>query len=299
MQRFLFACALTLTSAAVSVSARAVEPTGRYKTIVDQMQALQARYPALSHIFSIGQNDDGVDIFAMRISRSPQVLDGFKVGHLMVSTHHGNESAAPVFTMKFIADLLSRYGTDQNLDDKEFTIVPVLNVSGYNANQRHEKGRDPNRDYANPCTLEPGGKLKSISLAINLAKSRIFSGSVTVHGYDGSLTYPWGLYADNYKTQDDNQYQQIFSKAAQLNGYRVGTAAEVVYPANGCYEDYVYWKHGMWSLLLELASGSDSDINGTVKAIASFYDQLNSSPSDKSQFLGKCTSHRGPDLRVE
>lgn len=277
----------------------AAVPTGRYKTIVDGMQALQAQYPSVSHIFSIGQNDDGVDIYAMRISRSPTVMDGFKIGHLMVSTHHGNELGAPQFTMKFIANLLARYGTDQTLDDKEYTIVPVLNVSGYNANQRHEKGQDPNRDYPNPCLNTPGGKLKSISLAMKLAGARIYSGSVTVHGYDGSLTYPWGLYADKYETQDDNQYRQIFGKAASFNGYRIGTAAEVVYPANGCYEDWVYWKYGMWSLLLELASGSSTDIDKTVPAIASFYDQLNSSPSNQHAFLGKCTGHRGPDLRNE
>jgi carboxypeptidase T len=283
----------------VSSLAWAAPPTGRYKTIVDRMQALQAKYPSISHIYSVGLNDDGVEVLAMRISRSPKVVDGFKVGHLMVSTHHGNESGAPQFTMQFIENLLSRYGTEASLDELEFTIVPVLNVSGYNANQRHEKGLDPNRDYPNPCTQHPGGKLKSIQLAIDLAKSRIFSGSVTVHGYDGSLTYPWGLYTDKTHTQDQNEYDQIFSKAAQLNGYRVGTAADVVYPANGCFEDYVYWKHGMWSLLLELASGNDSDIKKTVPAIASFYDQLNSSPSNKNQFLGQCTQHRGPDLRVE
>lgn len=273
-------------------------PTGRYKTIVDQMQALQAKYPSLTSIFSIGENDDGVEMLAMRISRSPKLADGFKVGHLMVATHHGNESAAPVFAMRFIADLLARYGTDQTLDDKEYTIVPVLNVSGYNNNRREEKGSDPNRDYAGPCTPHTTG-LKSIRNVIDLAKSRLFSGSVTVHGYAASLTYPWGLYTDNTHTQDHNQFEQISRKAAQMNGYSVGTAADVVYPANGCYEDYVYWKHGMWSLLLELASGSETDLKGTVKAIASFYDQLNASPSDKNTFLGKCTSHRGPDLRVE
>jgi carboxypeptidase T len=274
-------------------------PTGRYKTIVDQMNALQSQYSGISHVYSIGQNDDGVDIFAMRVSRSPKVVDGFKVGHLMLSTHHGNELAAPQFTMKFIADLLSRYGNEPALDTIEWTIVPVLNVSGYNANQRHEKGQDPNRDWPSPCTGAAGGKLKSIKLAMDLAANRIYSGSVTVHGYDGSLTYPWGMYTDNTHTQDHNQFHQIFEKAAKLNGYRVGTAADVVYPANGCYEDYAYWKHGMWSLLLELASGSASDIDSTVKAIAAFYDQLNSSPSDKNQFLGNCSRNQGPDLRVE
>lgn len=293
MKWLLVAC-LVLSTMAFGAS-----PTGRYKTIVDQMTALEAKYPSLVKVFSIGTNDDGVDIFAFRISRSPQAVDGFKVGHLMVSTHHGNESATPLFTMKFVNNLVARYGNEAALDDIEWTIVPVLNVSGYNANRREEKGQDPNRDYPNPCTAKPGGKLLSIKRVMDLAKSRIFSGSVTVHGYDGSLTYPWGLYTDKTHTEDHNQFDQIFSKAATLNGYRVGTAADIVYPANGCYEDFVYWKYGMWSLLLELASGSDSDINNTAKAIASFYDQLNSSPSDKNQFLGNCTAHRGPDRRVE
>lgn len=290
---------IALFAAFVSVCAFGAPATGRYKAIVDQMNDLHARYPQITHIYSIGQNDDGVDLMAMRVSRNPQAIDGNKVGHLMVSTHHGNELAAPTFTMKFIDDLLARYGHEAKLDDTEWTIVPVLNVSGYNANQRQEHGLDPNRDYANPCTMHPGGKLKSIKLVMDLAKARVYSGSVTVHGYDGSLTYPWGLYTNQTHTQDHNQFDQIFSKAAQFNGYRVGTAADVVYPANGCYEDWVYWKYGMWSLLLELSSGSTSDINSTSKAIAAFYDQLNSSPSDKNQFLGKCTAHRGPDLRVE
>ncbi len=276
----------------------ATPPTGRYKSIVDQMQALQAKYPSLSSIFSIGQNDEGVEMLAMRISRSPSFADGFKIGHLMVATHHGDESAAPIFAMRFITDLLTRYGTDQSLDDKEYTVVPVLNVSGYNADSRLERGNDPNRDYSGPCTAHTP-TLKSIRNVLDLAKSRIFSGSVTVHGYAASLTYPWGIYTDNTHTQDHNQFDQIFRKAAQFNGYQVGTASDVVYPANGCYEDYVYWKYGMWSLLLELASGSETDLKGTSQAIASFYDQLSSSPSDKNTFLGKCTSSRGPDLRVE
>ncbi len=160
-------------------------------------------------------------------------------------------------------------------------------------------GQDPNRDYANPCLSTPGGKLKSIRQIQAFMKTRIFTGSVTVHGYDGSLTYPWGIYADNYETKDNNQYKSIFQKAAALNGYRTGTASDVVYPANGCYEDYAYWKHGMWSLLLELESGSPTDIADTVLAIHSFYDQLDASPSTQNQFEAKCTAGFLPDLRME
>src|SRR3989338_4808287 len=180
----------------------------------------------------------------------------------------------------------------------EWVIIPILNVSGYNANQRHEHGYDPNRDYPNPCLpAGSGGKLKSIRQLMALLESRVFAGSVTVHGYDGSITYPWGLFTNNTHTQDHNLYHQIFSKAAQENGYRVGTAADIVYPANGCYEDFVYWKYGAWSLLLELRDGSTNDIARTVRSMAVFFDQINSSPSQTHSFLGGCT--RGPDRRWE
>lgn len=288
---------------AVSVASNANPPTGKYKKIVDALQALQQENASVSHIFSIGQNDEGTELYAIRISATPQVMDPTKIGQLVVSTHHGDETGAPLFTMKFIEDLLNRYQSDEfwkgRLADQEWTVVPVLNVSGYNATSRREYGKDPNRDYPSPCTSHPGGALKSIKTIIDFMATRIFTGTVTVHGYDGSLTYPWGMYLNDYKTLDDNQYRQIFQKAAAVNGYRYGTAAEIVYPANGCYEDYVYHKHGMWSLLLELSSGSESDITATVPAIAKYFELLDSSPSTKNQLTSSCTGDRGPDLRVE
>lgn len=279
------------------------DPTGRYKIVLDKLSLLQKQYASVSHIFSIGKNDDGVEIYALRVSTTPTQMDKAKIGQILVSTHHGNELAAPEFTMAFIADLLQRFTSDElwrtNLKDMEFTIIPVLNVSGYNANQREEHGRDPNRDYAGPCNSGTGGKLASIKRLIDFYNTRIFAGSVTVHGYDGSMTYPFGMYTTNTHTHDHNQYQQIFQKAAQFNGYRTGTASDIVYPANGCYEDWVYWKYGSWSLLLELKSGSATDIKTTVPAIASFYDQLNASPSVKNQMTGTCNGFDAVDLRLE
>jgi hypothetical protein len=300
MFRYLVVTAIALHGVTLS----AAEPTGRYKTIIDRVNVLQSQYPEISEVFSIGTNDDGVDIYAMRVSVNPKAVDPTKIGHIVVSTHHGDESDAPQFTMAFIADLLKRYSSEElwrgKLHDMEFTIIPVLNISGYNRNQREEHGQDPNRDYANPCLSSQGGKLGSIRRLLALYTTRIFTGSVTVHGYDGSLTYPWGMHASSYKTKDHNLYDQIFRKAAEHNGYKVGTAADIVYPANGCYEDFVYWKYGSWSLLLELRDhNSESDIRRTVPAIAAFFDLLDSSPSVSNQFTAQCKRYTGPDLRLE
>lgn len=279
------------------------EPTGKYKTIVDQIRMLERNNPDLVSVFSIGTNDDDIDIYAVRISSNPTQVDPGKIGQLIVSTHHGNETAAPVFTMAFINNLIERYRSGglyrAPLSDMEWTIIPVLNIHGYNANNRYEHGVDPNRDYPGPCNERSTGKLKSIRLLMELLQKRTYTGSVTVHGYHGSLTYPWGMYAQNYQTLDHNAYHAIAEKAAEFNGYQTGTAADVVYPANGCYEDYVYWKHGSWSLLLELKNGNPRDIEETVPAIASFFDQLDRTPSLQNQFTTSCERYRGPDLRME
>lgn len=287
----------------IGASAVAAPPTGNYKTVVDRLTALQAQYSKISSIFSIGTNDEGTEIYAIRVSANPTVMDPSKIGHVVVSTHHGNEAGAPQFTLAFIADLLQRFSSDElwrgNLADQEFSIIPVLNITGYNKNQRHEYNQDPNRAYEGPCSSPSGKGLKSIQRLVDFLTTRTFAASVTVHGYDGSLTYPWGVFTTNTHTKDHNYYGSLFEKAAEFNGYRTGTAADVVYPANGCYEDYVYWKYGMWSLLLELRDGSTQDIRDTVKAISSFYSEVNASPSVQNQMTGSCNRGDLPDLRIE
>ncbi len=285
----------------VSAAYGGTPPTGKYKVILDKMTALQAQYPQYSSLFSIGQNDEGTDIIAMRISITPQIVDAKKVGHMVVATHHGNEGACPPFTAYFAEQMLKRFASTELfrgiLTETEWTIIPVLNVTGYNSNNRYEYGRDPNRDYPGPCNSQPGGNLKSIKAFIEFAKTRVYTGSLTVHGYVGALTYPWGVDADNLHTQDHNAFDQMTKKAAEINGYRFGTSTDVVYPADNTYEDYAYWKHGMWSLLLEMASGSQSDIEKTSLATMAFFDQLDSSPSLKNQFTGHC--HRGTNKRAD
>lgn len=276
---------------------------GRYAEIVKGLNTLNAKYENISKIISIGKNDDENEIFAMRVSLNPKAVDSTKVGHLIVGTHHGNERHAATFTMAFLENLLSRFNSSEvfrgQLADTEWTIIPVLNISGYNANTRYEKGLDPNRDYAGPCIPAAGGKLKSISAMTSFLNTRIFSGSLTVHGYIGTLTYPWGVDTSDVHSHDHNLFEQITAKAAKINGYRYGTSTDIVYPADGTFEDYTYWKHGMWSLLLELESGSDSDIKSSVEAMALFFDNLNASPSTQHELTGKCQNVRKRNLRWE
>jgi len=55
---------------------------------------------------------------------------------------------------------------------------------------------------------------------MQLLASRPYAASVTVHGYDGSFTYPWGMFVDSYTTRDDARYSALFDDAARIAGYR-------------------------------------------------------------------------------
>lgn len=277
---------------------------GKYADIVNRMRRLESANPDLVSVFSVGTNDDGTELLALRVSLGPKRSDPRKVAHLIVGTHHGNETHAPLLTMQIADRLVKRYRSveqlfDTRLAETEWVILPVLNVPGYNAGSRYEKGVDPNRDYPGPCIPEPGGELKSIRTLMTFMQSRIFSGTVTVHGYLGSLTYPWGVAATSVETHDHNFFVQATAKAADLNGYRHGTSTDIVYPADGTYEDYAYWKHGMWSLLVELDSGSASDLERTTAAVLAFFDQVDSSPSQNHAFTAHCTRPSVADLRIE
>ena len=275
----------------------------RYRALLDRLEILSSKFKDTSEIFSIGKNDDGVDIKAIRISTTPKQVNQEKIGHLLVGTHHGNELGAAEFTIKFIENLLGRYHSDElfkgKLSETEWTIIPVLNISGYNAANRYEHGVDPNRDYPGPCISEPGGKLKSIQTLMALMNQRVYVGSLTVHGYVGSLTYPWGVATPDTHTLDHNTFEKITSKAAEFNNYQVGTSTDIVYSCDGSYEDFAYWKHGMWSLLLELKNGNPQDIDSTIPAIASYYDQLDSAPSTHHTLTAGCNRNRKPDLHYE
>lgn len=293
----------TLFLGLTTVSLSAAPATGKYLNVVKRLQDLQAKYPAFAQMITIGTNDDGVDIIGIRISNSPATNDPGKAAHLIVGTHHGNEGAAPEFTLALVESLLKRYaGLDlfrTSLLETEWHIIPVLNISGYNAGTRNEKGQDPNRDYPGPCIKAVGGKLKSIAALMAYLKTRTFAGSLTVHGYLGALTYPWGVDVSNTHTQDHNAFDLATAKAAKIAGYRYGTSTDIVYPCDGAFEDYSYWKHGLWSLLLELESGSASDISKTVMGVTTYFDEIAASHSVKNTFDTECQRSGRMDLHIE
>jgi carboxypeptidase T len=248
-----------------------------YKKILDRLTELD-RLPDTT-LFSLGKNDQGVDIMGLVLGDSASA----QTRHLVVGTHHGNERAAAIVPLHFIEEMhKNRKSTDA------YFVIPVLNVSGYNSSRREEIGsdhrsHDSNRDYEDPCTTKADFKLKSTTLLAQLVEREDITSAVSVHGYVGTLTYPWGTTASDYATKDDAFMEVWAAKAAKINNYRVGTHGAAIYPAAGAFEDWAYYKHGVWSYLLEIRSPS-SDLKKDALSLVEFFKL---SPKVRSQHLGQ------------
>jgi len=266
----------------------------KYTDIQKDMNDIAARTPHTAQVVEIGKNDQGTPIVALKTGAGP-------VHNLIVATHHGNEYGSTEVALALAKSLSEAPITGQTV-----YVVPVLNVTGYNARSRYERGQDPNRDYPGPCGTDGPFFLKSTkSLSDFLDRENIVA-SVTLHTYSPAILYPWGFSADNYSTEYDDIYKQLGEAAAQESGYRVGNSAADLYPADGCFEDYAMWKHGIWSMLFEMGfshspnqAAVDEMIRGNVPGIRRYFEQAPRQRAEHHDFTAHCVANKGRDRRSE
>ena len=164
-----------------------------------------------------------------------------------------------------------------------------------------------NRDYPGPCGTEgPHYSRSSKAMADFVAKEGIVA-SATLHTYWPAAVYPWGLSSDNL----DTPYTPIFMKMVQVatatSNYQMGNSTQVIYPADGTYEDYAFWKHGIWSILFEVGYSHDpsiSDLNdiikGNVPGLRNMFEMAPKLRAEKHDFTGQCSmALRALDMHIE
>ena len=248
-----------------------------YDKIVSRLREIDA-LPNTS-LFTLGKNDQGEDILGVVLGDSASATKRYAV----VGTHHGNERAAAIVPLHFAEETLKHLKTDE-----VYFVIPVLNISGYNRSRREETGsdfrtHDPNRDYEDACEVKNDFKLKSTRLLADLIEREDIVTAVTVHGYVGTFTFPWGTNAKDYETLDHHLLEDWARKSVKINQYQTGTHGGAIYPAAGAFEDWAYFKHGVWSYLLEIKSPS-SDLKKDALSLVEFFKH---SPFERSRHLGQ------------
>lgn len=269
-------------------SLQAASPsTDKYVDIRAQLKAIATQYPEVAHIVTLGVSDSGQPIEGIRIGSGP-------THHLVVATHHGNEYGSTE-----VARGLARSLAESPIKDVSTTVIPVLNISGYDRKIRYESAKgssfDPNRDYEGPCGGEGPFNLKSTKLLADYVARENVVASATLHSWFPAVVYPWGLGGDPLNTLYDGLFLRLAQDAVVESKYTVGNSTEVIYAANGTYEDYAFWKHGIWSLLFEVGTThtpSAVQVAETVRVnVPGLRRMLESAPHERAEkhaFTGKC-----------
>ncbi len=222
-----------------------------YEKVVTTIQQIAEKYPANAKLISIGVNDQGTPIQALQIGSG-------EMSTMVVGTHHGNEYGSTAVALGF-ADALAK----NPIVGQTVYVIPVLNITGYNRFNRNESGiqgsLDSNRDYPSPCKSGANFQLKSTKALADLVEQKNIQASATLHTYFPAVVYPWGISTHDLSTPYDAEYQRLTAAATVESRYQTGNSTQVLYAADGTYEDYAFWKHGIWSLLFELGFSHNPD----------------------------------------
>ncbi len=276
---------------------KATPPTN-YSSVIDALRRISQENPTTTQWIDIGQSDSGQMISGLKIG------DG-EIADLVVATHHGNEYGSTAVALG-AAESFAR----NPIPGHTVYIIPVLNISGYNSRYRYERTAsgnvDPNRDYPGPCVNGGSFRAKSTkALADFIDKANIVS-SATLHTYWPAVLYPWGFSTRETKTEYDSTFIGLSKDAVVESGYTIGNSKELLYAADGAFEDYAYWKHGVWSLLFEMGgshSPSQSQIRKmidvNVPGLRRFFENAPKQRAANFAFTGKCDKSARPREHLE
>jgi hypothetical protein len=285
---FALLSSLTLVASASAFAASGNSVSQSYKEVQTFMQDLVKKHPTTTQIFDLGMSDAGVMIQGLKIGNGA-------VHNLVVATHHGNEYGSTEVAKAFAESV-----SVNPIQGQTLFVIPVLNVSGFNAHRREELGsdkrlHDPNRDYPGPCGTEGPFSLKSTAALAKLLADQNVVTSATLHTYQPAVVYPWGISSHDLSTPYDDIFKQIVESAVTESHYDTGNNTELIYPADGAYEDYAYWKHGVWSILFELGYShepSNSDVEElkrvNVPGLRNMMLQAPTVRAEKHDFTGHC-----------
>jgi len=248
------------------------------------------------------QRPQETELFVLGISGTGDPIEGIKIGsgrvhNLIVATHHGNEYGSSEVAVGAILDLAAR-----PIPGRTVYVIPVLNISGFNHNRREESlhgdGRptaDANRNYPGPCGTEGPFTLSSTRALADFIDRENIVTSATLHTFHPAVLYPWGLASQDLSTPYDDLFIGLGKIATEVSGYQVGNSTQILYPANGTFEDYAYWKHGIWSLLFELGnshSPGSNDVDEMVRVnVPGLRKLMENAPIARAldhEFRGRC-----------
>lgn len=265
-----------------------IAPDVGYKTpdeVTEIVQRLANNYPDLVTLESIGQTQEGRDIWGIRLT-SPVRQEAGKPVVFLNALHHARE----VMTVEVVLDaaeyLASRYDSDTQvrdwLDRAEIWIVPMVNPDGSNMvwtrdsmwrkNTSGSDGVDVNRNYPyrwNQCNGSSGSpysdtyrgpsagsenETKTIMSLVDRIRP-VFS--ISFHSYSELVLYPYSCNGERVPQRDvvegsGRAMARLLGKDSGSGTYRPGTSWEILYAVDGGDIDWMYNTHNVIPYVIEL-----------------------------------------------
>jgi predicted deacylase len=278
-----------LFAASAHAEVKAIGATDRtYDDVKAFVQKLASDHRENVSQFVLGKSDSGEDIVGLKIGNG-------LIHNILVSTHHGNEYGSTEVALAFAESLAANPIPNQTL-----YVIPVLNIGGYNARNREETDSrgvsdDPNRNYPGPCGTEGPFTLKSTRALADFIDHEHIVVSATMHTYYPAVVYPWGISTHDLNTPYMTEFTKLVDDATKESHYEVGNSTEVIYPADGAYEDWAFWKHGIWSILFEIGethSPGQSQIRDmvatNVPGLRRMFENGPTVTATQHEFTGRC-----------
>lgn len=289
---------LILTAAIVSISLSARAYGGQYYDQMKRwMNGVVVHHPETASLFELGDSDSGEKILGLKIGNGP-------LENMIFAAHHGNEHVTADLAIILAASLAANPIPGQTI-----YIVPVLNIGGYDRFSRYEidaagAEHDPNRDFEGPCGSYGPNALKSTRALADFYTKRPIVMTLSIHSPFRIAGYPWGAHTADYLPPHQDTYAELGGHLVAEHGYEVGPLTGVIYPAPGNSADYSFWKHGIWSMVLEIGSGSedgDEGYNVYIREIRTMFENSPIFRAANHEFTGTCSAawDRLRDLQSE
>ncbi len=276
------------TLSAHSADLRIGSTDRKYPDVKSFVQKLASDYQEQVKLFSLGVTDGKDEVLGVKIGTGP-------VHNLVVSTHHGNEFASTELALAFAESVAKA-----PIEGQTLYIIPVLNIGGYNSRNREEHNDrgvsfDPNRNYPSPCGTEGPFTLKSTKALADFLEREKIVVSATLHTFYPAVVYPWGISSRDLGTAYPDTLKKLVTDATEESHYQIGNSSDVIYPADGTFEDYAFMKHGIWSILFELGyshSPGENDmqtmISTNLPGLRRMFINAPTQTAANHAFSGKC-----------
>jgi hypothetical protein len=133
---------------------------GGYRSAAEIAATLRdraARYPHIAEVTEYGRSFGGAPLLAITLTNRQRPAP--KPTLVIVSAVHAREITTPEVALRFVDELLGRYGTDADatflLDEQQVVVVPLANPDGYRWVEQGYFQRKNGQRYGTGCADPP------------------------------------------------------------------------------------------------------------------------------------------------